>query len=108
MDGGKEGNMAQLGRTRPLKTTLKLIEDLQGEYNESSSLMKRYMECDLLVLDEFGVRKMTDFVYDRRIKIFDTFYFSLRKRFVELLTFDCGLVENFTKDNLGSGSCNWF
>jgi len=43
----------------------KLMEDLQKDYQNSDNLMKKYMECDLLVIDEFGVKKLTEFVYDR-------------------------------------------
>ena len=55
----------------------KLIDELQGDYQNSSNLMRQYMECDLLVLDEFGGRKMTDYVYDRIYLIVNERYLSM-------------------------------
>ena len=55
----------------------KLMEDLQGDYNDSNHLMKQYMECDLLVLDEFGAKKMTEYIYDRIYLIINERYLSM-------------------------------
>ena len=55
----------------------KLIADLQGDLDASSNLMKQYMECDLLVLDEFGAKKMTEYVYDQIYLIVNERYLSM-------------------------------
>jgi len=54
----------------------KLIDDLQGDYKESNILLKQYMECDLLVLDEFGARKMTDYIYGKIYLIINERYLN--------------------------------
>ena len=55
----------------------KLIETLQQDYNNSGTLLQKYMECDLLVIDEFGAKKMTDYVYERIYLIVNERYLSL-------------------------------
>ena len=55
----------------------KLMENLQKDYIDSDNLMKKYMECDLLVIDEFGVKKLTEYVYDRIYLIINERYLSL-------------------------------
>lgn len=55
----------------------KLMEDLQKDYKDSEDMMKKYMECDLLVIDEFGVKKLTEYVYDRIYLIINERYLSM-------------------------------
>jgi len=55
----------------------KLMEDLQRDFATSSTIMKEYMECDLLVIDEFGVKKLTEYVYDRIYLIINERYLSM-------------------------------
>lgn len=55
----------------------KLMEDLQKDYKDSESIMKKYMECDLLVIDEFGVKKLTEYIYDRIYLIINERYLSM-------------------------------
>ena len=57
--------MSSFTKTHYFIVYSKLMEDLQKNYQDSDDLMKKYMECDLLVIDEFGVKKLTEFVYDR-------------------------------------------
>lgn len=55
----------------------KLMNDLQRDYVTSHDIMKEYMECDLLVIDEFGLKKLTDYVYDRIYHIINERYLSM-------------------------------
>ena len=55
----------------------KLMEDLQKDYKDSTNVMKQYMECDLLVIDDFGTKKLTDYVYDRIYLIINERYMSM-------------------------------
>lgn len=55
----------------------KLMEDLQRDFATSTNIMKEYMECDLLVIDEFGVKKLTEYVYDRIYLIINERYLSM-------------------------------
>lgn len=67
----------------PLRTTYsfvvysKLMEDLQRDFATSSDTMKEYMTCDLLVIDEFGVKKLTEYIYDRIYLIINERYLSM-------------------------------
>lgn len=64
-------------RTHHFVVYSKLMESLQKDYTNSEDLMKKYMECDLLVIDEFGVKKLTEYVYDRIYLIINERYLSM-------------------------------
>jgi len=55
----------------------KFMDYLQTDPNDSFDLMKQYMQCDLLVLDEFGAKKMTEYIYDRIYLIINERYLSM-------------------------------
>jgi len=55
----------------------RMIEDLQRDFATSTDIMKEYMECDLLVMDEFGVKKLTEYVYDRIYLIINERYLNM-------------------------------
>lgn len=54
----------------------KLIKERDSDYGE---LVRKYAECDLLVIDDFGVRKTTEFVLD-------IVYFIINYRYENELT----------------------
>ena len=70
----------------------KLIDSLQNDLENSNELMKKYMECDLLVLDDFGTKKMTEYVYDRIYLIINERYLSMLPTIIN---------SNFTLEEIG-------
>lgn len=47
----------------------RMIENLQRDFSTAHEFIQKYTECDLLVIDEFGLKKLTDYVYDRVYQI---------------------------------------
>lgn len=54
----------------------KMIDELQRDYKDSENLIQKYSQCDLLVLDEFGAKKLTEYVYDLVYLIVNERYLS--------------------------------
>lgn len=55
-----------------------LLDSLQKDFQDHENLVKQYSQCDLLVLDEFGAKKMTEYVYD-------IIYLIINERYVNCL-----------------------
>ena len=47
--------------------------EIQRNYSQFFEVLEKYAECDILVLDDFSAKKMTEFVYD-------SVYFVLNER----------------------------
>lgn len=53
------------------------IDEMQNNLKDPNQLVKKYRECDLLVLDDFGIKKVTDYVYSLTYLIINDRYLNM-------------------------------
>jgi DNA replication protein DnaC len=64
---------------------------MQNDFHDKDGLVKKYCKCDLLVLDDFGIKKVTDYVYS-------LIYLIINERYLNMLP--TIINSNYTLDEL--------
>lgn len=54
------------------------ISEMQNDFNDSNGLLKKCCECDVLVLDDFGIKKMTEYTYSIIYRVINHRYLTFK------------------------------
>ncbi len=53
------------------------IDTMQNDFKDTDNLVKKYSQCDILVLDDFGNKKITDYVFSLVYLIVNNRYLNM-------------------------------